>query len=294
MRRALTIRWRLTLWYGAVLSAIMVGFSVAAYLLMRYHLLAITDATLRGEFAEFEDEVGRTGNLLGLTETLRSRFSRVEGHEFELSTPEGEPLFRQRGRRLDGIAPSPRRAARRHRPDDHQRRSGRTRAGAPGRWDGPRAVGPAPGPCRRQPGPEHSRLRELLIVFLTIGPIALVCTLGGGYWLARKALEPIDRMAATAAEITSNQMDRRLEEAGVGDELGGLARTFNAMIERLQRLLRRGPAIHRRRRPRAANPAGRDADRGRGRPPLAAIARTRRPGARGPDRGDGAADPHSF
>ncbi len=78
-------------------------------------------------------------------------------------------------------------------------------------------------------------LSELLIVFLTIGPIALVCTLGGGYWLARKALEPIDRMAATAAEITSNQMDRRLEEAGVGDELGGLARTFNDMIERLQR-----------------------------------------------------------
>ena len=42
-------------------------------------------------------------------------------------------------------------------------------------------------------------------------------------------------MAATAAEITSSRMDRRLEEAGVGDQLGGLARTFNAMIERLER-----------------------------------------------------------
>ena len=45
-RRNLTIRWRLTPWDGAVLSAILVGFSVAAYLLMQHHLLALTDATL--------------------------------------------------------------------------------------------------------------------------------------------------------------------------------------------------------------------------------------------------------
>ncbi len=78
-------------------------------------------------------------------------------------------------------------------------------------------------------------MRELVVVLLTIGPLALACTLGGGYWLARKALEPIDRMAATAAEITSNRLDRRLETPGTDDELDGLARTFNAMIERLQR-----------------------------------------------------------
>ncbi len=37
----LSIRWRLTLWYGAVLSVILVGFSGAVYLLMRHHLLAL-------------------------------------------------------------------------------------------------------------------------------------------------------------------------------------------------------------------------------------------------------------
>ena len=46
---------------------------------------------------------------------------------------------------------------------------------------------------------------------------------------------PVDRMAATAAEITATRLDRRLPEPLADDELGYLARTFNAMIERLQR-----------------------------------------------------------
>ncbi len=235
MRRPrLSIRWRLTLWYGAVLSTILVAFSGSVYLLMRHHLLAITDAGLREEFAEFADEVRRTGDRSGLAATLGSRFSHVEGHEFELSTFAGEPVFRSEGVASTGL-PRP--------------------VVGPAGATGPAfldvtlgGLGPVhlAGGAVRGPGgpllvqvaaslaPTGRALRELVIVFLTIGPMALACTLGGGYWLARKALAPIDRMAATAAEITSNRLDRRLEEAGARDELGGLARTFNAMIERLQ------------------------------------------------------------
>ena len=83
--------------------------------------------------------------------------------------------------------------------------------------------------------PNVRALRELLAVFLTIGPVALICALGGGYCLARKALAPVDRMAATAAEITATRLDHRLNEPDANDELGYLARTFNAMIARLQR-----------------------------------------------------------
>jgi two-component system, OmpR family, heavy metal sensor histidine kinase CusS len=234
-RPSLSIRWRLTLWYGAVLSAILVAFSGSVYLLMRHHLLAITDAGLRGEFTEFADEVGRVGDRSGLAPALESRFSHVEGHEFELSTTAGEPLFRSAGVASTGLP--------------------RPIVGPPGTI-GPTIInvtldelGPvhlAGGVVRGPEGPllvqvaaslapSDRALRQLVIVFLTIGPMALAGTLGGGYWLARQALRPIDRMAATAAEITSNRLDCRLEEAGAQDELGGLARTFNAMIERLQR-----------------------------------------------------------
>jgi two-component system heavy metal sensor histidine kinase CusS len=234
-RPNLSIRWQLTLWYGAVLSTILVAFSGSVYLLMRHHLLAITDAGLRGEFIEFADEVSRCGDRSGLAPALQSRFSHVEGHEFELSTTAGEPVFRSAGVDATGLP--------------------RPVVGPPGTvvptlitatLDGLGPVHLYGGAVRGPDGPLLAQvaaslapsaraLRELLIVFLTIGPMALAGTLGGGYWLARKALGPIDRMAATAAEITSNRLDRRLEEAGTRDELGGLARTFNAMIERLQR-----------------------------------------------------------
>ena len=83
--------------------------------------------------------------------------------------------------------------------------------------------------------PNVRAMRELVAVFLTLGPVALASTLAGGFWLARKALSPVDRMAATAAEITATQLDRRLAEPEAKDELGHLAQTFNAMIARLQR-----------------------------------------------------------
>ena len=53
--------------------------------------------------------------------------------------------------------------------------------------------------------------------------------------LARKALAPVDRMAATAEEITATRLDRRLDAPNPDDELGRLARTLNGMIARLER-----------------------------------------------------------
>ncbi len=234
-RRDLSIRWRLTAWYGIVLSAILAGSSAAVYLLMQHHLLALSDAALREEVAEVGAEVGRAGSLSELPGMLGLRFSQVDGYACQVSTFEGEPVFRSAGLGAGGL-PRP--------------------AAAPGEVDGLAVeevaidgLGPVRLASRVVPGPSGSfrvqvaatlapnrrALSELVAVLVTVGPIALACTLGGGYWLARKALDPIDRMAATAAEITSSRLDRRLEEAGVGDELGGLARTFNAMIERLQR-----------------------------------------------------------
>jgi heavy metal sensor kinase len=234
-RLNLSIRWRLTAWYGTVLSAILAGFSVAVYLLMRHHLLALSDAALREEMAELSDEVGRAGSLSELPGWLGLRFARIDGYACQVSSLGGEPLFRSAGLGPAGL-PSP--------------------AAPPEARSGPEAeevtidglgpvrlasrVVPGPsGPLRVQVAatlaPNRQALRELVAVLVMVGPLALACTLGGGYWLARKALGPIDRMAATAAEITSSRLDRRLEEAGAQDELGGLARTFNAMIERLQR-----------------------------------------------------------
>ncbi len=61
MRRP-SIRWRLTLWYGAVLATVLSGFGGAVYLMMRHGLIARTDAELEGELQEMVDDIEATAD----------------------------------------------------------------------------------------------------------------------------------------------------------------------------------------------------------------------------------------
>ena len=235
--RRLSIRWRLTLWYGAVLSVILIGFSVAVYLLMQRHLLALTDATLREELDEL------AGGGQESRERCRDcrrywdrgfRTRRVTSFKWERSP--ASPFF---GVWASGRPGCPSRLScerwRQTRPTyESVTLDGRRPVRLASRVV-PGPFGPAPDPGSGHAGPNARALRELVTVFLTLGPVALASAVGGGYWLARKALSPVDRMAATAAEITATRLDRRLAEPDANDELGYLAQTFNAMIARLQR-----------------------------------------------------------
>jgi two-component system, OmpR family, heavy metal sensor histidine kinase CusS len=233
--RHLSIRWRLTLWYGAVLSAVLVGFSGAVYLMMQHHLLTLTDVALREEIDEISAEVGRAGEISGLPELLRLRFPGYEGYELQVGVLGGKSLFRSAGVTSRGL-PSP--AGRPISAGGPSYESVTLDGLGPVRLASHVAPGPS-GPLLVQAAvtlaPNVHALQELVAVLLTIGPLAVACTLGGGYWLARKALAPVDRMAATAAEITATRLDHRLAEPAADDELSHLARTFNAMIARLQR-----------------------------------------------------------
>ena len=77
--RRLSIRWRLTLWYGTVLSVILTGFSGAVYLLMQRHLLTLTDAALSEELDELADEVRRVTALPGLARVAEAAISGPRG-----------------------------------------------------------------------------------------------------------------------------------------------------------------------------------------------------------------------
>jgi two-component system sensor histidine kinase MprB len=54
-----------------------------------------------------------------------------------------------------------------------------------------------------------------------------------GFLLARRALAPVDRMTRTARELSAADLSRRLDLDLPDDELGRLARTFDAMLERI-------------------------------------------------------------
>lgn len=232
--KRLSIRWRLTLWYGIVLSAILAGFSVTVYGLMRHYLLALTNAGLSEELEDFSGDVRRCDDPGSLARELGLRYTTHDGYYFQVSDSSGKVLFRS-----DGLGPDGLPGAGFHSPLQssgyatltmthlgHSRLAWKVLRG-PGGWLNVQAAVSL--------APTDRALRELLTALLLAGPLVVAGTLGGGYWLARKALAPVERMTAAAQEITLTRLDRRINTPNSGDELGRLAETFNDMIARLQR-----------------------------------------------------------
>src|SRR4051794_25395493 len=83
-------------------------------------------------------------------------------------------------------------------------------------------------------GPVESSIDRLGILLLLACPVALLLTTAGGWWLARRALRPVDRMTATAERIEVERLDQRLEGPRTNDEIARLARTLNAMLDRIR------------------------------------------------------------
>lgn len=74
---------------------------------------------------------------------------------------------------------------------------------------------------------------------LASAPVLLLISSAGGYWLSRKALKPVDKIAATARSISIRNLSERLPVEKTGDELQRLAETCNAMLARLESAVKR-------------------------------------------------------
>ena len=81
-------------------------------------------------------------------------------------------------------------------------------------------------------------LHGLVRTLATADALALAVAAGGGIFLARRALKPVDKIAETAQEIGETDLSRRIN-VNTKDELGRLAATLNAMIGRLEKAFQR-------------------------------------------------------
>jgi signal transduction histidine kinase len=78
-------------------------------------------------------------------------------------------------------------------------------------------------------------LRQLGTLLVVGGAIGVLAAAFVGAFLARKALEPIDRITQTASEIArGGDLQRRITKPGPPDEVGRLTETFNVMLDRLE------------------------------------------------------------
>ncbi|TAM88199.1 MAG: HAMP domain-containing histidine kinase [Jatrophihabitans sp.] len=95
------------------------------------------------------------------------------------------------------------------------------------------------GPPRRiQPAEIGRQTQDQAVSYLShagliyFGIIVVIGTVGG-YLLAKQALRPVARLTATARQLSTDNLDQRINLGGPYDELRELADTFDAMLGRL-------------------------------------------------------------
>lgn len=79
--------------------------------------------------------------------------------------------------------------------------------------------------------------RQVLVLAASEASVALVITLLSTYLLLRRVLRTVGRVTEAALEISQGDLDRRLGDQGAHDEVGHLARTFDAMLARISAVM---------------------------------------------------------
>jgi heavy metal sensor kinase len=232
----LPIRARITLWYAVLLAAVVAGVGLFLVLQLRADLTAAVDRGLHPAAAQIADGYRAEGapeavDVARSVLTGERPAAQILDPSGRVAVAWGDPVAR---------APMLTRAAAAAVLRDGEL----TRTVALGRGDQRfRLVArPTVRRGRRQVAVAVESMatvdrsvRGVVVLLLVAGPAALLATALGGWWLARRALRPIDRMTARAAAIDLDRIDERLVVPPTGDEVAHLATTLNAMLDRIER-----------------------------------------------------------
>ena len=235
-----SLRVRLTLWYGTALSLILIVFACALYMALSRGLRDQVDWSLEETAAVTLRalEQHRVGPFLQF-EALASEFPElaVLDKSFQIFTLGGTITIQSPnvGSRVIPLSHTALEAAL---AGQATFESARFREEAPVRL--------LSVPIRRdgvlvnilQVGTSlsavESVLHRLLVVLLVIVPMALAAALGGGWFLAGRALQPVEAITQAARRIAAGDLAQRLTVPPSRDEIGRLSATFNDMIARLE------------------------------------------------------------
>jgi len=82
--------------------------------------------------------------------------------------------------------------------------------------------------------PLRDRMLQFFLLLVVAIPLALLLAAIAGQEIAKRALRPLERMAARAEGITASNLSHRLEIKNPKDELGHIGRVFNHLLDRLE------------------------------------------------------------
>jgi heavy metal sensor kinase len=82
-------------------------------------------------------------------------------------------------------------------------------------------------------------LRRLMIIMIIAGGLLMFLASLGGNFIIRKALKPVKSVVHTAKEISADDLSLRIKAGKRHDEIGELVDTFNDMISRLEKSVKK-------------------------------------------------------
>ncbi len=235
--RPTRIRTRLTVWYLAIFSLVLVLYIAAACILQYWQL---TDQLFHAEVKDMETVEGllyfTPDGILHLNEAYHSRneFKLLVDRLMEVSDVNGNVLLRND--RLEGasLGAAPTSAeftdghfARKLRLDDgtHVLRVSHKHP-VQGRMLLIRIA--------YSTDPLRLRVFQLFVVLMLVLPVTLVAAGFAGYRFAGKTLNPLKAMATLTERITANRLNSRIPVENPDDEFGHMAAVLNQLLQRLE------------------------------------------------------------
>lgn len=233
-----SIRWRLQLWHALILVVVLAGFGFTAFRLQRATELRRADeglerrAGLLLKILRDGRPPGRSGSsqrqpppgAFRITPEQEATLTEANCY-YAVWRRDGEPMAISTNAPADIPVPVPP-------ADPRTERIRRER-------DSAREVIhiTPPGECvlvGRSIAPEQAGLRRFALWLAGLGAAVLVLGLGGGYWLASRAIRPIDQISAAAARISTGDLSHRIDAADTDNELDRLASVLNSTFARLE------------------------------------------------------------
>ena len=86
----------------------------------------------------------------------------------------------------------------------------------------------------RSIGPELGELRLAAGRLVLVGAGVLLLGLAGGWWIATRAIRPIEAISGTAVKIAAGDLSQRISATDADNELGRLAGVLNSTFARLE------------------------------------------------------------
>jgi heavy metal sensor kinase len=236
-----SIRFRLAVWYSAVLALALVAFGGVSWIAVRHVLFHTADETLRDRVEGVRKFMNEQIGALSVEE-IRDEFKEHSvlgpgGDLFQVCDADGVWLYRSVPLESGGVPIRlPRDVPAAGVSED------RTVAGAELRFLA-RRVEVLGKPYTIQVAVPMHELKEGLSGYawalIVLIPAVLLIATAGGWWMSRRALQPVNQIIDAARSIGEQSLARRLPVPETQDELQRLSETLNQMLGRIESAFRR-------------------------------------------------------